>query len=82
MESNVFTTLDLDSILVIVGGTLLCASLLTLSQAPRVRSSIGNLSKHPEIQKIGREVVGSLVRGVGATFTRLGAELLLPSNAK
>ena len=82
METNAPTTLDLDSILVIVGCALLCASLLTLSQAPRVRSSIANLSQNPEIQKIGREVVGSLVRGVGATFTRLGAELLLPSKAK
>jgi hypothetical protein len=81
METNVPTTLDLDSILIIVGGTLLCASLLTLSQAPRVRSAVGNISQNPEIQKIGREALGSFVRGVGATFTRLGTDLLLPSKA-
>jgi hypothetical protein len=82
VESNVPTTLNLDSILVVVGGTLLCASLLTLSQAPRIRSGIGKFAQNPDIQKIGREVAGSLVRGVGATLTRLGADLLLPGKAE
>ena len=72
MNTNSTQTLDLDSILVIAGGTLLCAGALVLSQAPRVRSGLEQLARHPEVRRVGSSALHGLVREIGGVLTRWG----------
>lgn len=74
METNTTPALGLDSILVIAGGTLLCAGALVLSQAPKVRGGLEQLARHPEVRKIGSSALHGLVREIGGALTRWGAE--------
>ena len=72
MDTNTTPALDLDSILVIAGGTLLCAGARVLSQAPKVRSGLEQLARHPEVRKIGSSALHGLVREIGGALTRWG----------
>ena len=72
MDNNNTPALDLDSILVIAGGTLLCAGALVLLQAPKIRKGLEQLAHHPEVRKIGSSALHGLVREIGGALTRWG----------
>jgi hypothetical protein len=61
LNNTEVNSLDLNSVLIIVGGTLVCGGALVLSQAPVVRAALADL----HMGKLASEALGGFVRAIG-----------------
>lgn len=61
-----------NDLLVVIGGTLVCAGGLVLSRAPEVREGVRRLASTPQFTQFGRLMLAGAAYQVGGALQRWG----------